>query len=194
MRAEARAPSSAETARDVGKPHLLPDAVRGFDEVGFVTLPRRDFTRPYTPGCYELARVSIPKDSVGVVVQLWQWLATPYGPVVGPLDHRRLGQHVAVTWSLVLEDRAPLGELRRPEGMNPQAPSSRIPPYGAIDDLRFPWGSHTPVKVFAPERSTVSLWARVVSPGGELRQVGGRLSGYTQHGKSPAAYENLARG
>lgn len=184
----------AEAPKDVGKPHLLPEAVRAFDEVGSVALSRRDYSRPYTPSCHELLRVTIPKDSVGVLTVLWQWLATPFGPVVGPFELRRLGQHVRVTWSLVLEDQAPLGALRQPEGMDPQPPSSRLPPYGAIEDLRFPWGAHAPIKVFAPERSTVSLWARVVSPGGELRQVAGRLCGYTQHGRSGAAYENVARG
>jgi len=107
-----------------------------------------------------------------------------------------IAQHVRVTWFLVLEDAtsSSSGELRHPVGMDPQPPSSRLPPFGAIEDLRFPWGSHAPIKVFAPERSTVSLWARVVSPGGELRQVAGRLAGYTQHGRSVAAYENVARG
>ena len=182
-----------EPVRDVGKPHLLPEAVRAFDEVGQVSLSRRDFSRPYTPTCHELLRVVIPKDSVGVLTVLWQWLATPYGAVAGPFGHRRLGQHVRVTWSLVLEDSAPLGELRQPVGMDPQPPSSRLPPFGAIEDLRFPWGCHAPIKVFAPERSTVSLWVRVVTPGGELRQVAGRLAGYTQQGRSVAAYDNIVR-
>lgn len=185
-----------DLVRDVGKPHLLPDAVRTFDEAQVVALPPRRFSQPYAPVALELARVSIPKDAVGVVVGLWQWLASPVASMVhGPWAYRALGAQVLVRWSLVLEDKAPDDRaLRRIEGAEAEPPRGRLPPYGALEDLRFPWGHELAIKVFAPERSTVSLWARVVAPGGELRQVGGRLWGYTQHGKSPAAYQNLARG
>ncbi len=193
----ARAAEEAELDRlDVGKPHLLPDAIRAFDQVGFVELgPGPASGAPYHPVALELVRVPIPKDAVGVLTSLWQYVETPTGPLGGPLDVRRLGARVEVDWSLVLEDSAPQKpEMRRIEGPDPQPPSSRVPPYGSFDDLRFTWGSAAPIKVFAQERSILSLWVRVVSPVGEVRTVGGRLAGYTQHGKSPHTYENLTWG
>lgn len=175
---------------DVAKPHHLPDAIRWFDDATVHEVPREPALH-----CFELVRVVVPKDHVGVLTGLWQWLASPVGALTGPYDHVRLGPNVLVEWSLVLEDQMLAGdELRHFEGPEAAPPTSRLPPYGAFQDLRFAWGSSIPIRVFAPEHSTVSLWCRLESPQGEIYEVGGRLAGYTQLGRSAAAYENLVRG
>ena len=182
---------SAAAAHD--KAQLIGDAVRAFDDASFVRLrqpmpPGVGFSGGF--GSYELARIRVPKGSVGVVTLIWQAVYTNTGLLAGPvLD---LGPDVTCTWSLVQEDDGAKGPLRsHVDTMDPKVPESRIPPYGAWTDLRHPWGTHERVKVLVPERSTVSLWARVWAPGAEIRQVGGRLFGYTQSGSSPHAVANL---
>lgn len=177
--------------RDVAKPQQAPDAIRSFDVCGFVELERE-------PVAHELMRVAVPKDHVGVVTLFWQWLASPVGPITGPVDHLQLGPGVRVLWALALEDK-PIAELpkelRRIVGPRPEdLPSARLPPFGSFSELRHPWGTAAPVKVFVPERSTLSLWVQTTAPAGELRQAGARLGGYTQLGRSQHTYENLVRG
>ena len=187
-------PASRELC-DAGKPHLVPEAIHAFDEVGFFELPRPVVGGPVIAHAIELARVQVPADAVGVVTTIWQYLESPVGPLYGPLEAQRLGGRVTLGWSVCREDPTPEirgGELRRLAGG--ELPRGRIPPYGVFSDLRFLWGGHAPVKVFVPERSTLSLWVRVTAPVGEIRQVGGRLAGYTQSGKSQHTVSNLVEG
>ncbi len=169
--------------RTTGKAQATPDAVRMFDQVGFVRPPR-------APTSLELCRVQVPKDSIGVVTLLWQHVATPVGPVTGPVLE---APDFDVLWSLVVEDQPPKSrELRRFPNQDP--PSYRLPPYGSFGDLRYLWGTTERLKLFVPERTTLSLWVQVSSPGGEIQRVGGRLSGYTQLGQSAHAVGNMVRG
>lgn len=103
-----------------------------------------------------------------------------------------------MTWALALEDKT-LDQLpkalRRVARPRPEdLPSTRLPPFGSFAELRHPWGSAAPVRVFVPERSTLTLWVTTAAPTGELRQAGARLGGYTQFGRSQHTYENLVRG
>ncbi len=176
------------------KAQLTADAVRTFDEAGFVRLRQPSLSGGLSGGfgAYELARVRIPKGSIGVLTLLWQWVGSSFGPLTGPLLDL---PDVRLSWSLVQEDREVTGALRSdPDVMNPQIPEGRVPPYGAWSDLRHPWGSHERIKVLVPERATLSLWVSVWSPGAEIRQVGGRLLGYTQSGESAHAVGNLVAG
>lgn len=182
------------TLAATGKAQLTADAVRTFDEAGFVRLRQPTLGGGLSGGygAYELARVRIPKGSIGVLTLLWQWAASPVGSLRGPVIDL---PGVSVTWSLVHEDQDVNGALRSdPDVMNPKVPDGRVPPYGAWSDLRHPWGSHERIKVLVPERSTLSLWVRVWAPGAEIRQVGGRLLGYTQSGESAHAVGNLVMG
>ncbi len=174
--------------RDLAKPQQAPDAVRWFDAAGFVDLAREQTA-------YELVRVAVPKDHVGVVTVFWQWLASPMGALTGPLDHRDLGPGVQVSWALVVEDKSDTQpkELRRTTRLE-EIPKGRVPPFGTFSDLRHPWGLAAPVRLYVQERSVLSVWVTVAAPVGELRQAGARLGGYTQLGRSQHTYENLVRG
>lgn len=176
--------------RDISKPHQAPDAIRFFDEAGFVELARE-------PTAYELLRVEVPKDHVGVVTLLWEYLATPLGALAGPVDHLQLGPGVSALWAMVAEDKNEKTprELRRVTNPRPEdIPSSRVPPYGSFAELRHPWGTAAPIKVFVQERTTLSLWVTAAAPAGELHQAGARLAGYTQVGRSQHTYQNLVGG
>lgn len=153
--------------------HNTLSAVRPFDAAGYVELARE-------PTTYELLRVPVPKDSVGVVTLLWQYLQSPLGPLTGPLDHQQLGAGVSVRWALVREDTTSVpDELRRLAG-GAEPPTSRIAPYGSFSDLRHPWGNAVPLRALVPEHSILSFWIQVTAPAGELRTAGARIVGYTQ--------------
>ncbi len=176
--------------RDLAKPQQAPDAIRWFDEAGFAELARE-------ATAYELVRVTVPKDHVGVVTVFWQWLASPLGALTGPLDHLTLGPGVTVSWALAVEDKSdsiPKTLRSIPHPAPEDLPSGRVPPFGTFSDLRHPWGLAAPVRLFVQERSTLSVWVTAAAPVGELRQAGARLGGYTQLGRSQHTYENLVRG
>lgn len=185
------------TLERTGKAQAAPDAIRLFDEAHFVH-PRppavpigSGFSGGY--GAYELARVWVPKDSVGVLRLIWQYVAGPSGEMTGPLFVDLPGADL--TWHLCTEDGMKRGPLRtKPDRMNVHAPTGRLAPYGELLDLRFPWGSDVSIKAIVQEHTTLSLWANVRASGAEFRVLGGRLLGYVQSGQSAHAVGNLVAG
>ena len=122
-------------------------------------------------GLYECARFYVPRGSIGVVRQLWQWLELKNPPATPPvvstpfdaLGHTRdTGQNpIDIHWKFRLfhgKRRGPLyvgasGNL--PKGWG-------YPRFSGCRELRFPWGSDAPVFLLVPEHHTFIAYGDIL--------------------------------
>jgi hypothetical protein len=140
-------------------------------------------------GLYECARFYVPRGSIGVVRQLWQWLEIKNAPATPPvistpfdaLGHTRdTGQaEIDILWKFRLFH----GKRRGPLFIGPSGnlPSGwGYPRFSDCRELRFPWGSNAPVFLLVPEHHTFIAYGDILLGKNEIDTMGIRISGYIQ--------------
>jgi len=140
-------------------------------------------------GLYECARFYVPRGSIGVVRQIWQWLEIKNPPATPPvistpfdaLGHTRdTGDDpIDINWKFRLFH----GQRRGPLyiGASGNLPSGwGYPRFSDCKELRFPWGSNAPVFLLVPEHHTFIAYGDILLGKNIIDTMGVRISGYIQ--------------
>lgn len=140
-------------------------------------------------GLYECARFYVPKGSIGVVRQLWQWLEIKNPPATPPvistpfdaLGHTRDtgDEPIDILWKFRLFSGRRRGPLYI--GASGNLPSGwGYPRFSHCRELRFPWGSNAAVFLLVPEHTTFLAYGDILDGKNVIDTLGVRISGYIQ--------------
>lgn len=140
-------------------------------------------------GLYETARFYVPKGSIGVIRQLWQWLELKNPPATPPvistpfdaLGHTRDtgDEPIDILWKF----RLFYGQRRGPlyVGASGNLPSGwGYPRFSDCRELRFPWGSNAAVFLLVPEHHTFIAYGDILLGKNVIDTMGTRIAGYIQ--------------